>query len=71
MNDDSVRWGRALSDQTLSNKSNSPITGFVARTSLLTPSSHKLIADLKPGDLIQTKPDDDQGDDHDSDERRL
>jgi hypothetical protein len=42
---------------------NFPILGFVAGTPLLTPEGHKPIDELKPGDLIQTQPDDGQGDD--------
>ena len=39
-----------------------PILGFVAGTPLLTSSGHKPIEQVRPGDLIQTQPDD-QGDD--------
>jgi hypothetical protein len=42
-----------------------PILGFVAGTSILTPSGHKPIEAIKPGDLIQTQPDDDQAEAHD------
>jgi hypothetical protein len=42
---------------------NYPILGFVAGTPLLTPSGHKPIEDIKPGDMIQTQPDDDHADD--------
>ncbi len=41
---------------------NFPILGFVAGTPLLTPEGFKRIENIKPGDLIQTHPDD-QGDD--------
>jgi hypothetical protein len=39
------------------------IVCFVAGTPLLTPEGHKPIEDLKPGDFIQTQPDDDKADD--------
>jgi hypothetical protein len=43
---------------------NFPVIGFVGGTPLLTPSGVKRIEDIKPGDVIQTQPDDDQaGDD--------
>jgi hypothetical protein len=52
-----------LGEQTVPDqpRPNFPVLGFVAGTPLLTPSGHKRIEDLKPGDLIQTQPDDDQG----------
>ena len=40
-----------------------PIVGFVAGTPLLTADGFKAIEDIKPGDVIQVQPDDDQGDD--------
>jgi hypothetical protein len=39
-----------------------PVIGFMAGTPLLTPEGFKRIEDIKPGDVIQTQPDD-QGDD--------
>jgi hypothetical protein len=45
-----------------------PILGFVAGTPLLTPDGLKRIEDIKPGDLIQTQPDDDQGDEQPEDD---
>lgn len=41
---------------------NFPILGFVAGTPLLTPSGHKPVEHLRPGDFLQTQPDDDPGD---------
>jgi hypothetical protein len=44
-----------------------PFVGFVAGTPILTSTGYKLIEDIKPGDMIQVQPDDDQGDDkHDA-----
>lgn len=40
-----------------------PILGFAAGTPLLTPNGPKRIEDIKPGDIIQVQPDDDQADD--------
>lgn len=40
-----------------------PIIGFVAGTPLLTADGFKSIEEAKPGDIIQTQPDDDQDDD--------
>lgn len=42
---------------------NRPILGFVAGTPLLTADGLKRIEDIKPGDMIQVQPDDDQADD--------
>jgi hypothetical protein len=42
---------------------NFPILGFVAGTPILTADGPKRIEDIKPGDLIQTQPDDDHADD--------
>jgi hypothetical protein len=39
------------------------ISGFAAGTPLLTPDGLKRIEDIKPGDMIQVQPGDDQGDD--------
>ncbi len=36
--------------------------GFVAETPLLTADGPKRIEDIKPGDIIQVQPNDDQGD---------
>jgi hypothetical protein len=55
-----------------------PILGIAAGTPLLTPEGHKPIEELRPGDVIQTQPDEDQGHDkpdahddgHAGDERR-
>ncbi len=49
---------------------NFPVVGFVAGTPLLTPEGFKRMEDIKPGDVIQTQPDNDQGDDYDGDEPR-
>jgi hypothetical protein len=38
-----------------------PILGFVAETPLLTADGYKRIEDIKPGDMIQVQPGDDQG----------
>jgi hypothetical protein len=43
--------------------SNFPVVGFVAGTPILTAKGYKPIEDIKPGDMIQVQPDDDQGDD--------
>lgn len=40
-----------------------PILGFAAGTPLLTANGLKSIDDIKPGDMIQVQPNDDQGDD--------
>lgn len=40
-----------------------PILGFVAGTPLLTVDGPKRIEDIKPGNMIQVQPSDDQGDD--------
>jgi hypothetical protein len=40
------------------NPPNKPIIGFVAGTPLLTPEGVKPIEELRPGDLIETRPDD-------------
>ena len=40
-----------------------PIIGFAAGTPLLTPDGLKRIEDIKPGDMIQVQPGDDQSDD--------
>jgi hypothetical protein len=40
-----------------------PFVGFVAGTPLLTADGPKRIEDIKPGDMIQGQPGDDQGDD--------
>jgi hypothetical protein len=37
--------------------------GFVAGTPILTAKGYKPIEDIKPGDMIQVQPNDDQGDD--------
>ena len=42
---------------------NFPFVGFVAGTPILTSTGFKPIEDIKPGDMIQVQPDDDQGDD--------
>jgi hypothetical protein len=42
---------------------NFPIVGFAARTPILTADGPKAIEDIKPGDMIQVQPGDDQGDD--------
>ncbi len=39
-----------------------PFLGFVAGTPIRTPEGHTPIEELKPGDLIQSQPDDGQGD---------
>ena len=39
-----------------------PIVGFVAGTKIMTARGPVSIEDLKPGDMIQVQPDDDQGD---------
>ena len=52
--------GQAMPDQP---RPNFPILGFAAGTPLLTADGPKRIEDLKPGDMIQMQPDDDQGDD--------
>ena len=41
-----------------------PIVGFAAGTPLLTADGLKRIEDIKPGDMIQVQPDDDEGDDN-------
>jgi intein/homing endonuclease len=53
-----------LGEQTMPDqpRPNHPILGFAAGTPLLTADGPKRIEDIKPGDLIQTQPDDDQGD---------
>ena len=40
-----------------------PVMGFTGDTPILTSTGFKPIEDLKPGDMIQVQPDDDQGDD--------
>jgi hypothetical protein len=67
-----------MPDQTPPNNTNRCIIGFVAGTPLLTPENLKRIEDIKSGDVIQTQPDDNQGDqkpdpqddDHAHDEHR-
>ncbi len=52
-------------------ESPNPIIGFAAGTPILTSSGSKPIESIKPGDLIQTQPDDCESDyepeDHDDD----
>lgn len=43
--------------------SNHPIIGFAAGTPILTADGPKRIEDIKPGDMIQVQPGDDQADD--------
>jgi hypothetical protein len=40
-----------------------PIIGFVAGTKVMTARGSVPIEDIKPGDMIQVQPDDDQGHD--------
>lgn len=40
-----------------------PVMGFTGDTPILTSTGFKRIEDLKPGDMIQVQPDNDQGDD--------
>lgn len=55
-----------------------PVLGFAAGTPIRTPEGSKLIEDVKPGDLIQSQPDDapsdhepeDHEDDHAGDDTR-
>ncbi len=51
-----------------------PILGFTGDTPILTADGPKRIEDIKPGDMIQVQPGDDQGDDephaHEDDELR-
>jgi len=42
---------------------NYPIIGFVAGTPILTPAGHLPIEELRPGDVIRTRPDNHLGDD--------
>lgn len=51
-----------MSNQKPPNDASNPILGFATGTPLLTPEGHKSIEQLRPGDLIQTQPDN-QGDD--------
>jgi hypothetical protein len=43
------------------NRPHRPVRGFVAGTPLLMLSGYKPIEDLRPGDSIQTGPDDPEG----------
>jgi hypothetical protein len=42
--------------------SNYPFAGFIAGSPILALTGFKSIEDIKPGDMIQAQPDDDQGD---------
>ena len=52
-----------MPDQPSANDIRRQIIGFAAGTPLLTPKGYKPIEDVKPGNFIQTGPDEEQPDD--------